>query len=424
MTPAPATSAGPDASAPESPHPLSPRRHERGRRNCLFQAVLVAGGVALGLGWFAAERSPAQQFQFGLRSLRQKNAEAVQYSLLSLGDRPEYESQSGLLQGWLRLQSLRPDEPADLKEVLTDLDLAASGDDQRGLALALVGSALYEQGKMREAMTRLSQSLEDNPDEPEAHRWLGVAFYDIGNVASALPHLERLAKLEPNNGRPHRLMGIIFRDLSDFERAVTAYQESLARDPRQPDADEIRLELARCQFAQLKYDDALTTLRDGHETPAVLTLRAQCFHAKGLVDQAEQCVQQALADDRDDAEALAVEATLAEERGDHQRAAELLSRAVERKPNEYNYRYRLVQAYRRIGKQELANEQTRVMGELQSLREDLETLIGQANYDTGNAQIRYGIAALAERLGMPEMAASWRKAARMLDTAAATRTGP
>lgn len=423
MTLAPAASAGSDASAPEALHRLSPRRH-RGRRNRLFQAVLVAGCVAIGLGWFAAERSPAQQFQYGLRSLRQKNAEGVQYTLLSLGDRPEYESQAGLLQGWLRLQSLQPGQTAQLKDVLTDLDLAATDENNRGLALALVGSALYEQGRMREAMTRLSQSLEDDPDEPEAHRWLGVAFYDVGNVALAMPHLERLAKLEPTNGRPHRLMGIIYRDLSDFDRAAAAYQESLDRDPRQPDANEIRLELARCQFAKLKYDDALAVLRDCGESPAVFTLRAQCYHAKGLVDQAEECVAEALAADPDDAEALAVEATLVEEKGNQRRAAELLSRAVEQKPNEYNFRYRLVQAYRRIGEDELAKEHSRVMNELMTLREDLETLIGQANYDTGNAQIRYGIATLAERLGMPEMSASWRKAAQMLETPEAMQPGP
>lgn len=384
----------------------------------LLQMLLAGVSLGLFLCWLGEESSPSKRFQQGLRCVRANKAEGVQYNLLSLTRRPEFEEQAGLLQGWLRLEEVTPGNSMAVKDAMTELDLAVGTTQHRALALALIGKALYRDGRFHDALATLAKALEADPDEVEAHRWLGVAFYDIGNMASALPHLERVAASEPNNGRPHRLMGIIYRDLPDFDRAAAAYEESLARDPRQPDVDEIRLELGRCQFVRRSYDEALATLRSCPDTAEVLTLRAQCYHAKGLTEQAQYCVDQALADDAAYADALGMAATLATDAGKHSEAAEWLARAVELRPSEYSLRYRLVQAYRRIGEFDLANQQAHGMDELQKLHEDLDTLVREANFDRGNAQIRYGIAALAERLDMPKMAASWRKAAEMLDAAA------
>lgn len=383
----------------------------------------VCGAILLAGGWYVAFAAPERRFEAALRALRARDAEDVGYKLLAVEPSAKLQAHAALLRGWLMLQSKKADEGGRTGAILEELNDAATDDeDNRALALALLGRTRYENGELTDALLLLEQSLRLDPDEVEAHRWAGVVLYDLGMLMPAIPHLEEVARREPGNGRPHRLLGIIHRergaiigDAFAFQAAVEAYQESLKRDPEQEDADEIRVELGRCLVYRNEWDEALEAVRPCFDSPDSLTLRAECYYAKGEIDRAMQCVDLALEQYPANAYALSVKATLAMAKRDIRQAADLLERAVKEKPADYNLRYRLVQAYRHLGDEELAARHVDDMEALLKMMEEQKDLMRRALTDS-EASIRYRLADLAERLDEPKMAETWRNAAQMLDS--------
>jgi tetratricopeptide (TPR) repeat protein len=379
--------------------------------------VLFAVGVAFlaVCGWFVRAAGPERKFDQGLACLRANLPEKMRYCLVSIDHRPDYHSQASLLRGWLRLQSRQAREPEDYLAIWADLSDALEVGRCRPLTLALMGRLLYEGGRFPNALDVLNGALAEDPDEIEAHRWLGSALYDVGAVVPALEHLRRVAQEEVSNARICRLIGLIYREHGDFREAAAAYQESLKRDPAQPDADQVRTDLARCRLALDDYGAALAALEACQDTVDVLALRSLCYVGQGQPQRAREVVEQALRRDADNAAALGCLAKI-----DPSRAAEMLSRAVERKPNDYELCARLVETYRSLGEEHRADEQESRLQELRGLRAELGQLLIQANDNLFDASLRYQIADLAQRLGQPELAAEWQKAALLLDPSRAS----
>lgn len=360
-------------------------------------------------GWFARAASPERKFERGVSCLRTNRPEEVRYCLTYIEHRPDYQSQASLLRGWLRLQSRQADEPEEYMAIWADLSDALEVRKYHPLTLALMGRLLYEGGRLANSLNMLNGALAEDPDEIEAHRWLGSALYDMGAVVPAVDHLKRVADQEPANGRICRLLGLIYHERGAYREAAAAYQESLARNPDQPDAEQVRLELARCQIAAQDFNAALSALRDCADNANVLALRGLCYLKEGNRERARQCVDRSLAEDAENAAALKCLAMI-----DPSAAAEPLSRAVEDKPDDYELRERLVESYRAIGQEELAQKHERRLRTLRKLREELDALLLQANDNLFDASLRYRIADVAERLGLTELANNWRKAANIL----------
>jgi tetratricopeptide (TPR) repeat protein len=382
------------------------------RTNVLARVVCVAFLMAGGL--FVRATGPERKFDQGLACLRANQPEQACYCLVSIDHRPDYHSQASLLRGWLRLQSHQADEAEDYMAIWADLSDALEVRRCRPLTLALMGRLLYEGGRFANALDVLNGALAEDPDEIEAHRWLGSALYDVGAVVPALEHLRRVAQEEVSNARICRLIGLIYREHADFSDAAAAYEESLRRDPAQPDADRVRIDLARCRLALHDYGAALAALEGCEDTPDALALRGLCHVGQGQPQRAREFVEQALRRDADNAAALSCLAKI-----DASQAAELLSQAVERRPNDYELREQLGATYRSLGEEDLAYEQERLLQTRRSMRAELDQLLKQANDNLFDAALRYRIADLAARLDMPELAADWQKAARLLNSSSA-----
>ena len=401
---------------------LPPRLRSAHRRRMRRLSLLHIGGLgmALALLAFVAEQSRSNlHFQQALEDLRAANSEGVQYELLRLAAR-DLEGRARLLRGWQTLQ-MKSTSTADLADVWSDVNDAAEDGADRALCLALMGRALYQNGQLAEAVRLLGQSLSEDPDESEAHRGLAVAWYELGVMPRAMQHLDRVAQLRPRDGGPHRLMGLILLQQGDLDGAITAYQESLRRDPKQPAAAEIRLDLARCLFKRQKYAEALALLDMTDDSAAALALKAECCHALGKNADAQRWVDAALTNTPDDADALAAAATLATAARQYGESVDLLRRAVRLRPNDYELNYRLMRAYRHNGDDDRAEKMAQQVETLQGLSDQLNQLMEKANQNLDDAGLRYHIADIAEQLGMAESAETWRKAARMLEAATAGR---
>lgn len=388
-----------------------PQRHggARGRLRQTCWALAAAGLFGAACAQFWQVNRPADCFARALVAIRAQNAADVEYELMWLAGKSDYEAQSSLLAGWLFL------ERRDVERALDEFRFTTDIPGQKSLSLALIGRAFYQAQRFPEAEKALLASLRENPDEVEAHRWLGAAYYDVGRIPQAEAHLLRVAELAPADPRPHRLIGQIRREAGEFDGAIESYQESLRRDAHQPDRDAILLELTRCLYHLRRYDDAIATLADGPSNPDSWALQAECHQALNRAADAQRLLDQALAVDPDHELSLFLASTLAKEAGNKERVVELLSRAAAAHPESYQLHYSLSQALRAAGRNDDSQRVQAAAEALRKVYERLDSLKSLAVTDTASAQLRYEIGALSAQLGNFEAAEGWFKAALALD---------
>jgi hypothetical protein len=99
--------------------------------------------------------------------------------------------------------------------------------------LALVGAALLELGRYREALGALERAAEADPDLGLVWHELGLAAYRLGDRSRALLALDRAFALEPH-GETLKLRGRILRDAGRFQAAEVAF-EAAAQAAEHPD---------------------------------------------------------------------------------------------------------------------------------------------------------------------------------------------
>ncbi|HQU43154.1 MAG: hypothetical protein B7Z73_06555 [Planctomycetia bacterium 21-64-5] len=382
------------------------RSRRPARALVVLSIALVGGGSLVGLWWC---QRPAEQLRRALATLEARDWERLQYQQFALPRSNEYAAPSSLFAAALKLQR------RDFLPALRELGYAAADPKIRPRAWVLSGEALYAQNRFREAELNFKHALELDPDLVEAHRWLAIAYYDIGLMAEALRHLQQVADLDPRDPRPHRIMAVIHLDRGSYAIAVEDFEESLRRDPRQLDRQEILTELAQAQLTLKRFDDAQRTLASCHESPEVLAMRADAFFALGDAAQAKRVAEKALQPGSEQRLALLVLGKLALNERRYDDAIDLLSKGSEAASSDYDVQYTLLTALRAAGRAEDAEKQVRAVEELRGLRERFDGLLEQAVSDPYNAEIRYQMGILADRLDMPRVAQSWLKAAVVLD---------
>jgi len=302
-----------------------------------------------------------------------------------------------------------------LWEALDEFGRAKDHPDTAAAAYAFSGEALYKVGQFGDAVHILDRALQLDPSQTDARRWLAATYHDIGAMDHAMEQLQVVAQQAPADPRPHRLMGLIRKDFEAYDEAIAAYRESLRRDSNQPDEDKIRIELAECQIKLRKHAEALETLGECSESAHRFALEAECHYAQRDASSARKAASQALDLQPDHLDALRIQAAIDLDAGDAESSVRLLRKAVEHHPREFRVRYRLAQAYQRLGERELAEEQMRQMQELRDLRRRFTDLHAEAIKDPADVEIRYQLGVLADQLGKPELARTWYAAVIGMD---------
>jgi tetratricopeptide (TPR) repeat protein len=90
-----------------------------------------------------------------------------------------------------------------------------------------LGLDLIRRGKPEEAIARLREAIQLNPDFAEAHNILGMALHARGEPAEAIDEFLEAIRLQPRNEEACYNLGCALESLGKLEEAIDAYREAI-----------------------------------------------------------------------------------------------------------------------------------------------------------------------------------------------------
>ena len=397
--------------------------HSRLSNRRLFVAgaiLLAVAAVAIAGVWLVRPTPEAPPLEAGLAALGRGDVAAARGELAKLRAAPDGKAAATFLRASILLHK-GYHYPA-----LDELEQVQRDPRFRLPALAMMGQAWYQLGRHLEAQAVLHELLKEQPNSVDAHRWLAASYYDLGAIHDALQHLERTAELDPADPRANRLLGLIYKDYERYADAVPQYEESLRRKSDQPDATEIRQELATCQLKLRRHQEALATLAQCADLPGIDVIRAECHLAIGDMALAKQALERASEQQPENLDVLLLRGTMLLEEGQAKEAVEVLERAAQAHPRDYTVHFKLAQAYAQAGQPDLAAAEQNLTEEIRKLRQEFADLHQAAWNEPHDAAVRLRLVALAQELDRPDLAEVWLKSAAALQPlpASAAAAGP
>lgn len=370
----------------------------------IILAVTLTLGVIGFFGWRLAD-SPDLSYRRGREALIQGDHVAVEREIDRLYRTAGTRSRGCLLKGLLLSRAGRP------AEAIEWLDQAARDESLAVEASTEAARCFYSMGRHLEAIEAAQAALAQNAEYLDARRWLAAAYYDLGAVPHAIVELKHVSAEAVDDPRPDRLLGLISKDSEKYHAAIEHYRESLRRDPLQPDAPMILLELAESLVKIGKFEEALVTLKDCEKSSAALTWEAECLVNLSRSDEALGRLKEAVALDPAYFPAKLAYGKRLLDGGFVEQAIDVLSQASQLMPQNSQARFQLSQALRRGGKVEQADVELERMREAQALERQFSDLHDQAANQPNDAEIRYHAGELAIKLGKPELGKLWLRAA-------------
>lgn len=367
-------------------------------------AVLTAFLV---LPW--AERDPLLRYQDGLAAARNGDTETVLHEASLLLKTTGYESWGHMLRGTWFL------ETREYVAAANEFGFATDNPKTRTEAYTRRGEAFYRMGQFVDAEQMLLRALELDPDHSDARRWLASTYYDLGSMSLALEHLRIIGERNPDDGRPFRLIGRIEKDFEQHGDAINDYREALRRNLLESEREAVIEELAACQVHQLQYSEALETLQNAKPSATVFSLQSACYAALGDSAKAISMADEALTLDPNLVSAILTRASIELEVGNAENVIDLLERAAATHPGNFEILFQLVKALRLAGRVAEADARSGRLSELEKLVDEFAKLNATAFRDLGNADLRFQLGLLAQKMGRPDLARMWLEAALAID---------
>jgi predicted O-linked N-acetylglucosamine transferase (SPINDLY family) len=129
---------------------------------------------------------------------------------------------------------------------------------QKGVEAVL---ALYDQGRLREALDHLRLLIDLYPSQADLHNLAGAASAGTGQLAAAIDHYDRAIELVPDNAEVHSNRASALIGLRRFEEALASGGKAVELDPGNAIAHSNRgialRQLGRCEEAVRAQDASL-----------------------------------------------------------------------------------------------------------------------------------------------------------------------
>jgi Tfp pilus assembly protein PilF len=224
------------------------------------------------------------------------------------------------------------------------------------------------------ALTLLRGMLQDYPGDARAHAWSGQVYAEIKDVDNAEKSFRTALQLEPENALAALGLGQLLVDSKEFEAAVPYFQTAM-------------------QVAQY--------------APAAASGLAVCWQSLSQPEKAEAILVEALSRFPNDYRLLVEFANLLNERGDFDKAIELLQPEIDHGTLRREIRYAYAIALRSKGRIEEATGHFEYAAEAARMIVDAKAKAPLAADDPRNAELRSAIGAQHLQYGNEEEGLIW-----------------
>ena len=93
------------------------------------------------------------------------------------------------------------------------------------------GVTLYEMGRYEEALAEMQKAVALEPDNARYHHSCGVTLHEMGRYEEALAEKQKAVALEPDNARYHHSCGVTLHKMGQYEEALAEMQKAVALEP-------------------------------------------------------------------------------------------------------------------------------------------------------------------------------------------------
>jgi tetratricopeptide (TPR) repeat protein len=270
--------------------------------------------------------------------------------------------------------------------------------DRLGPAEQLVGVAL-DGGELRAATLELAIKIRT----------------ELGSDADVMQHTEEWAQLDPGNPKPYRIQAMVHRNHARWDNFIVSAERAVELTP--PTDWMLQVELVDGYTHLGRIDAARRELDRIREARPDLIELAPVMHARLLLqegdhDLAEDIIDRCLVDYGDDTEAMLMKGKLRIAKGDYAAAIALFEKVKLIDPADEQAYYQLGQAYARSGNKEAGQKSLDQHRRLLDAKIALYSLEQKAAREPRNAAVRRELAAAYSRIGLPQLAEFWMRAAR------------
>ncbi|MEE9911974.1 MAG: tetratricopeptide repeat protein [Deltaproteobacteria bacterium] len=163
------------------------------------------------------------------------------------------------------------------------------------LAHNSLGAALFEAGRVKEAIANYQAAVEINPYNDKAHSNLGLALAAEGKIEEAITHYRAAIDFNPKSEAAHVNMGSALARAGKYEEAANHYRTAIKLNPHYDDA---YYNFANLLVKQGKVEEALTHYRraveinSGHQE--ALANAADILVRQGKIAEAAESYRQIL----------------------------------------------------------------------------------------------------------------------------------
>jgi len=379
------------------------------RRRKLAVATLAIVAIGVGIaGWQWNANQPRNRYLRGRRALEAGDRRAALRESQHLMTIPGFEPHAHLLAGLLLTYSGRA------PEALQELQHAAWNDETAVEALTAAAECYYSLGRFHEVVEASRAALARDEKAIAARRWLAVAYYDLGAMANATQELTRISEEDPADPRSEFVLGLIAKDDEQFAQAVEHFQRAQSRGLVGTNRETLLLDLAESLLKLSRHEEALEPLADCERSARSLTYESEALQGLRRQEEAYSKVREAIELDPEFFPARLQEGSLLLYDQRIAEAAAAFEKAVHLAPHSSRAHFQLSQAYQRLGKTDEVARQLELMKEFQAMEIEFSELNGKASEFPNDADLRVRIGQLAQKLGKPELAQMWFRAALAL----------
>ncbi len=207
------------------------------------------------------------------------------------------------------------------------------------------GMMLLEMDRYAEAERELRGALAEDPDEPMAHAFLGLCLAHLERYDEATREAKVAVGQDPEEPLVHQVLARVMVERNHFLEAQRAIDEAISLDPYNEENYGV---LAAIHLAQGNWQQTLDAAEEGldldPENAGLINLRVIALRQLGRADEAEDDLDDVLAEDPDDPWAHTNVGWNALERGDPDAALAAFSEALRLDPELDYAREGLIQA--------------------------------------------------------------------------------